>query len=277
MKSPLSAALAMPKSVTSTRPSAHSRMFAGLMSRWTSPAGGRRRARRRPGRRSPRTSADVERAVLVEAGPQGGAADQLHDDGLDALVPERVVDGHDRRVGEAGRGDGLGSEPAHERAVGGEVGVEDLDRDPSGQDLVGGLPHLGHAAGRDAAGEPIPTGEEATREVASRWLGRGQGRFGHDAPTVAPDLVGPRAAHGGFTASVDDSCRRPRLFGALGVSESTKRTNPPDPSSPAKVARGGVRTPARARRCRPPGAAVGADDRADVAERELVAGRSAAR
>ena len=90
-------------------------MLAGLMSRWTSPVlvGGGQRVSDLGA--DAEDLGDVERAVLVEPRPQGRAPDQLHHDRFEALVAERVVDRHDRRVGEAGGGDGLGPEPFDER------------------------------------------------------------------------------------------------------------------------------------------------------------------
>ena len=64
-----------------------------------------------------------------------------------------------------------------ELVVGGEVGVEDLDRDPAGEHLVDGLPHLGHAAAGDAAAR-AGSGRRAAGRAAARSPGGRSGVTG---------------------------------------------------------------------------------------------------
>ena len=102
----------------------------------------------------------VDRRGVVEALPQGLPGHELHDDGLGARLRAGVVDGHDAGVGQAGRRHRLLAEPGDEAAVGGEVGVQQLDRHLAAQHLVGALPHLRHPARGDQLLEPVPVGEE---------------------------------------------------------------------------------------------------------------------
>ena len=123
--------------------------------------------------------------AVVEPGAQGLAAHQLHDDGLDAVVAARVVDVDDRRVRQAGDGDGLVAEAGDERLVGREVLVQDLDRDGAPQHLVGAEPHLRHAAGRQQLVEPVARAQKRAGGDAGglRRAGRGR-RHCHGGPTV---------------------------------------------------------------------------------------------
>ena len=122
-------ARAIPKSVTSTRPSWASRMLPGLMSRWTIPrawAAASARAtsaaiRADCGRRQRARPAQERRQIL--------AVDVVHDDERPGLVHPEVMDDDDvRRVQ---RGDRLGfhPEPGHEVGVAAVLGSQDLDRD----------------------------------------------------------------------------------------------------------------------------------------------------
>ena len=128
-------------------------MLAGLTSRWTRPA------RWAASSASATCGADVDDLPAGHAARRRRAAarsvvpvDQLHHDGLDAVVGAGVVDRHDRRVVRAGRRPRPRAEARDERVVGGQVGVEDLHRHLAAEHLVGGLPHLGHAAAGDAVG-----------------------------------------------------------------------------------------------------------------------------
>jgi len=46
----------------------------------------------------------------------------------------------------------------------GQVRVQDLDRDPSAEHVVGSLPHLGHAAGTDHALEAVASAQDGSSE-----------------------------------------------------------------------------------------------------------------
>ena len=183
-------ALAMPKSATSTRPSVDSRMFAGLMSRWTTPAAVRGVERvghlGEDGDRLP----GFERAVLVEVVAQRRPVHELHDDRLDVTVGAGVVDRDDRRMREPGRGHRLAAEPLDERLVGGEVRMQQLHRHLAGEGLVRGLPHLRHAAGGDEAVEAVPARDQSTGErIERRAVSHGGGKRRRDEPAgvqVAP-------------------------------------------------------------------------------------------
>ena len=102
----------------------------------------------------------VEGSPRAEVLTQGGRVEQLHHDGLAAPVAARVVDAHDSGVVQPRRGDGLLAEAADEGVVVGQVGVQDLDGDPSSEDGVGALPDLGHAAGPDEVVEPVAAAQD---------------------------------------------------------------------------------------------------------------------
>jgi hypothetical protein len=71
-----------------------------------------------------------------------------------------VVDPRDARMGQAGRVPGLGPEPGQEGLVAGPPGRQQLDRDGPVEQIILAAPHLAHAAGRDAVGQPVPAGQQ---------------------------------------------------------------------------------------------------------------------
>ena len=73
-----------------------------------------------------------------------------------------VEDGHDVGVAEGGRGLGLGLEAAQERAVLGQVGVQDLDGDAAPQLDVVGQVHGGGRARADGRHQPVAPAEHAS-------------------------------------------------------------------------------------------------------------------
>ena len=184
------AALAMPKSATRTRPSADEEDVGRLHVAVDEPGGVGGAERVGDLGADGEHGVQLEGTVFVEVGPEGGARHELHHDGVDAVLGHRVVDRHDRRVGEAGGGDGFASESADERLVSGEVGVQDLGRDPTVEELIAGVPHGGHAAGRDGAVQSVAAGERPARQVVG---------------TAAGDLVG-------WAHSVPDATRRGGWF-----------------------------------------------------------------
>ena len=113
--------------------------------------------------------ADVDRQLGREAGlhveelAQALAVDELHDDGLAALVLEDVVDGDDVRVGEAGDGDRLAAEPLGDDGVRREARLEPLERDLAVEGDVRRQPHLGHAALGEPPLEPVAVVEDERR------------------------------------------------------------------------------------------------------------------
>ena len=124
-----------------------------------------------------------EATFVVEVAAQRDPPHQLHDDGLVAVAAVRVVDGDDRRVGQAGGGDGLAAEALDEVLVAGQVGVEDLDGHRPVEDLVVGLPDLGHPTDGQSALEAVATGEQRAGPVGP-LRGRGGRRFGHGDATL---------------------------------------------------------------------------------------------
>ena len=108
------------------------------------------------------------------------AVDQLHHDVGDAVVVAGVVGRHDVRVDEPRRGDRLVAEPGAGRVVGGEVGAQDLHRDPARQHRVVGDPHRGH---------PAP-GERLDELVAAAEHTAGRGQFHGVIRVPAADAPG---------------------------------------------------------------------------------------
>ena len=74
-----------------------------------------------------------EPAAGVEHVAQAAAAEELQHEERALVVLAPVEDPHDVRVVQRGRGLGLGPEPAQERLVERERGLQDLDRDPATQ------------------------------------------------------------------------------------------------------------------------------------------------
>ena len=174
----------MPKSVSRTRPSAVTRMLPGLTSRWTKPAWWAASSAGRDARADVDRQLGAEPGLHVEQLAQALAVDELHDDGLAALVLEDVVDGDDVGVGQAGDGDGLAAEALGDDGVGGEARLEPLQGDLAVERDVGGEPHLGHAALGQPPLEPVAVGEHDRVGTARRARARGRwgGRRRHSGP-----------------------------------------------------------------------------------------------
>ena len=119
---------------------------------------------------------DLQPAPAVEQLAEVLARHVLHDDGLVAGVVHGVEDGDDARVVDPCHRHGLALEALDEGAVVGQVGMQQLQRHLTAQDLVRAEPHLGHAADGEAAVEAVPAGQ-ALR--ADRWRGRRRERGGH--------------------------------------------------------------------------------------------------
>ena len=171
VRSASATALAMPKSATFTRPSPQRRTLAGFTSRCTSPARWAASSASATCAASPAACHGSIGVGVVEAIAQRAALDQLHHDRLDPVVGAGVVDRDDAGVGQAGGGHGLLAEPGHEGGVGGEVRVQHLHRHAAAQDLVGALPHLGHAAGRDERPEAVAALQQPPRLHAAGVVG----------------------------------------------------------------------------------------------------------
>ena len=149
--------------------------------------------------------ADVDRQLgaqprlHVEQLAQALAVDELHHDGLAALVLEDVVDGDDVRVGQAGDGDGLAAEPLGDDGVGGQARLEPLEGDLAVERDVGGQPHLGHPALGEPPLEPVAPGEH-DRLVAARRARARSGRGGRRRHSAAGTLVAQAAGNLGRVA-----------------------------------------------------------------------------
>ena len=116
-------------------------------------------------------------ATLAEYVAQGAAGDVLHHDvglgdtgAVGGGFLAGVVDGHDRRVVQGGRGLRLTTEPGLEGGVAGEVGAETLDRDHPAEPGVGALAHLGHATAAQQLAELVAATDHGRLRVAHRAL-----------------------------------------------------------------------------------------------------------
>ncbi len=58
-------------------------------------------------------------------------------------------------------------EPLHEVGIVGVASVHDLDRDGAAESLVDGLVDIGHPAGADALGDPVPATEDHVFHVGA--------------------------------------------------------------------------------------------------------------
>ena len=129
MRSPPAAltASAMPKSATSACPSC-SRMFSGLMSRWTTPCSMRVVERARDFARDPYGVVDGELRLALEPRAQRFARDERHDVEEQPVGFARVEQRQDVRMLQLRRRLDLGEESLGAEGRG-ELGMQDLDRD----------------------------------------------------------------------------------------------------------------------------------------------------
>ena len=148
VRSSAPAALAMPKSVTFTGPSGGHEHVGGLHVAVHEP--GAVRGVERVGdllADADHVGAPGRPPTLVDEVTQGRPVDQLHHDVGDAVVVAGVVGGR-RCWGATRRAAAIASlrNRARVAVVGGEVGAQDLHRDPARQHGVVGDPDRGHAA-----------------------------------------------------------------------------------------------------------------------------------
>ena len=184
-----STALAMPKSVSLTRPSGVTSTLPGLTSRWTRPAWwacDRAAATARP---MTSVSSMPQATRLVEQRPQRPPGHELHHDGGPPVLLDGVVDADDVRVVEAGRGDGLAAEALDDDGVVGQRRLQQLDRDLPIEDRVGRHPHLAHAAVSQSPVEAVPLGEKHRLGDPGRTRSGG----GHRASTLVEPTSADRA------------------------------------------------------------------------------------
>ena len=126
---------------------------------------------RQPGqhpRRDPERAADSERAALAQQLTQVLALDELHDDEVVALVGVEVVDLHDPRVLERGRGAGLVGEALQVALDRDQAGVEHLERDLPIEAGVVGAVGRAHAPFADLFEDRAAAELEADQLAAAR-------------------------------------------------------------------------------------------------------------
>ncbi|RAN93592.1 hypothetical protein GUI43_06584 [Micromonospora noduli] len=96
------------------------------------------------------------------------AGDELHDEvvrppAVGEVVRTAVEDLHDAGVPQRRHDPGLGAEPGDEIGIGDQRRQEDLDRDLSAEDQVGGTPNVAHAARGDTFVQAVATAEHDLR------------------------------------------------------------------------------------------------------------------
>ena len=92
----------------------------------------------------------LQDVLALEDGRERLARDELHHEVGAALLLAVVEDVGDALVVDESGVAGLGAEPLEEARVTQVLVLQDLDRDGTTDDEVGGLPDLSHAADRDA-------------------------------------------------------------------------------------------------------------------------------
>ena len=127
----------------------------------------------------------AQRAVAADDLGERVAGHELHGHEVGAAVLAPVVDPHDVRVVQAGRGLGLAAETLHEGGVGRVLGEQHLDGDLAVEQQVTGLPHLGHPAPPDAVGELVPVVDDGGVRAGHR-TSAGYPRTGSGAVRVTP-------------------------------------------------------------------------------------------
>ena len=157
---------AIPKSMTLTSPLRVTMTFAGLMSRWITPA-----------TCAYASASQIFSATSTACGSGGEAAarahevlerpplDELHHDELRLAVGAGVVDADDVRVVQAGGGLRLAAEAVDEARIACELRQQDLDRDGAVEDGVDPAVHLAHAAGADPGFHPVPAAQHRSRST----------------------------------------------------------------------------------------------------------------
>ncbi len=111
----------------------------------------------------------LERPVLRDDGVQVAPVEQLH-----RVVPEPVVGGavvehaHGVRVPELGGGPHLALEAGDGRGVAARLRAQDLDRHVALERVVMRGPHLTHAAGADAPGQPVAAQRAGLKHLAAQ-------------------------------------------------------------------------------------------------------------
>ena len=145
-----SAMRAMPKSVILTRPSGVISRLPGLMSRCTRPAAWAACRAARGLRDDVEHLVGGQHALALEDGRQRLAGHELHHEVGAAVLLAVVEDVGDALVVDESGVTGLGAEALEETRVTEVLVLQDLDRDGTSDDEVGGLPDLAHAADRDA-------------------------------------------------------------------------------------------------------------------------------
>ena len=218
-------ARAMPKSSTLTCPPA-STMFAGVMSRCTSPAA------------CATSSASHTAAAMRTASPAASipassrtcrrvrpATSSITMNGV-RPVDTGVEHRHQPRVTEPGRVPGLPVKPGQETRIGRVLRAEHLDRDLAAQHLIPGPPHRGHAAGTQHLAQHVPAakdpgaghrhdsapGQLPARPASDRARARELAGPGTAANSALPSAPATAAATSLIARNIQKAPRRGSMF-----------------------------------------------------------------
>ena len=158
-------ALAMPKSVTMTRPRVpSSRMLSGLMSRWMTESAWAALSASAVSFMMRRTSSDRQPAPPPDPARQRLAVHVAHDEVHQPLALADGVDRDDVGMGQPGGGLRLAGEALADVLLEGELGRQHLDGDPALEPLVAGAVHHAHPAAADLAFERIGVAQRLARD-----------------------------------------------------------------------------------------------------------------
>ncbi len=214
---PDATALAMPKSISTTRPARVSMTFSGLTSRWTSPASWMAPRPARSCRAISRASVSSSGLRVRSTWPQGDAVHVLHRDELETLGLDEVVDPADVRGGHRAGGTDLGPQARDRSRVIEPVGQQRLERHLDLEPEVPGEPDLSHSASPEDPADLVPPAQHPAdaRRSPRLPLGRVERRALHGQGELArPQLIGGRH---GTTSCVAGASGRRTFRATLGV------------------------------------------------------------
>ena len=206
----------MPKSVSFTVPSGITRMFAGLTSRWTTPASCAAPSASAAWPMIARDPLRLQRPLALHQRGQWFARHELHDEVGEVVVLAVVEDGRDVRVAEVRRVQGLAAEATREDLLVVGAGSQHLDGHRPREHGVVGRPDVAHASGRDARGQRVAiTEDQALLQPVHHAVARAHGRKHRCGDRPSPTGADLRA-----------SARRPgdvssRSLGLRGCSEGS--------------------------------------------------------
>ena len=176
---PPESALAMPKSVTITRPrDPSSRMLSGLMSRWMMESAWAALSASADSRHDPAGLLHRELAPPPDPAGHRLPVHVAHDEVDQAVAFADGMDRNDVGMAQLGRGLRLAGEPLADVLLERQLRRQHLDRDPALEPLVPGAIHHAHAAPPDLALDGVGVAQGRGEPGRQRLVSRG----GHRRP-----------------------------------------------------------------------------------------------